>query len=128
MTKDIINRPDYSRAIENHPAFNLARLAAMLMERAITDDQGLNVYQVALDAGKLFGLGKQLEALSLADCNVGLTPRQEKRREKIAAQAAEIASWYGLKAECYGDPRGYVLRLTGEGVRANGWGEGFGVA
>jgi hypothetical protein len=121
-------RADYLREVEKRPEFNAIHLAAELSRIALSRPEPANPYQVALDATKLFGLGKQLAALSVASCNYGLTDRQEKRREKLAERAQEIASWYGLKADCYGDPRGYVLRLSGPGIKANGFGDGFGVA
>lgn len=121
-------RSRYSREVEGRPEFNAVHLAALLSRIALAIDPQPNPYIVALDAGKLFGLAKQLSALSIAYCNHGLTPRQETRRENLAAKVKEIASWYGLTAETYGDPRGYVVRLTGPGIVKNGMGDGFGVA
>lgn len=117
-------RARYRDAIEKRPEFNAVHLAAVLMEAAPKE----RPYIVALDAGKLFGLAKQIAALALVDCNYGMTTRQERRREKLAAMVTEVASWYGLKAHCSGDPRGYVVRLSGPTIKPNGMGDGFGVA
>lgn len=117
-------RARYRDAIEKRPGFNALHLAALLAQAAPKEKP----YICALDAGKIFGLAKQLAALSVASCNYGLSSRQEKRQERLAREVVEIAGWYGLKATTGGDPRGYVVRLTGKNVTANGWGDGFGVA
>jgi hypothetical protein len=101
---------------------------AFLMERNAKRKLGFTLFQVALDAEILMRLGKRLAAYSLADCNTGLNDRQEVQRQKVVVQAKEVAGWYDLEAHCYGDPRGYVLRLDGPDVQKNGWGDGFGVA
>ena len=107
---------------------NSFHLAAFMMERAIKLNLGLNSYRVSQDAEEMMRLGKRLANYSLNDCNAGLNDRQEASRDKIAEKAKELAKTYNLTAHCYGDPRGYVLRLDGEGVERNGWGDGFGVA
>jgi len=45
-------------------------------------------------------------------CNYGLTPRQEKRYDKLIEQAKELAEKLGLKAYIQGDPRGGALYLV----------------
>jgi hypothetical protein len=48
---------------------------------------------------------------------------------RVAGDAADLfRAAKSLAAHCYGDPRGYVVRLKGDGVVQNGWGDGFGVA
>lgn len=50
--------------------------------------------------------------------------------DKLEAQAQKIASKYGLQARTAGDPRGFVLYVTGKGIRGNTWGgdeHGFGI-
>lgn len=50
--------------------------------------------------------------------------------DKLEAKAQKIAEKYGLTARTAGDPRGYVLYLTGPGLRGNTWGgdeHGFGI-
>lgn len=85
-------------------------------------------YRIALDASELYKLASSLSALAVAHCNYGLSPRQETREENMCKRVALIASWYGLTAQCSGDPRGYVVRLDGPGIVRNGMGDGFGVA
>lgn len=85
-------------------------------------------YVAAIDAALLQRIGRALAALAVKDCNAGVTPRDEKRRERLATEAATIASWYGLSVTCHGDPRGYAMRLHGPDLTRTGWGEGFGVA
>lgn len=117
-------RGTYSREIEQRPEQNLAQLACALGR--IRPD--LNPYVVALDAGKLFGLAKQMAALSVAACNYELSARQETRRKNLEHRAQRIASFYSLCGTYHGDPRGYTVRLHGAGLPQNGIGEGFGVA
>ena len=88
----------------------------------------LGPYWVAADALGLHKMGKEIARFAVTQCNRGLNDKQEARREALAARCREVASWYGAKAETGGDPRGYVLRLHGEGIPRTGWGEGFGVA
>jgi len=45
-------------------------------------------------------------------CNCGLTPRQEKRYDKLVEQAKELAEKLELKAYIQGDPRGGALYLV----------------
>lgn len=84
-------------------------------------------YVAAIDAAILTSHARMLTALSVADCNHGLTARQEKRRERLRERVETVAGWYGLKATCHGDPRGFVVRLHGCNIPQNGWGEGFGL-
>lgn len=85
-------------------------------------------FRAAIDAELLSRIGRQLNALACGECNNGSTDRSERRRERLGQKARLIASWYGLTAEYYGDPRGYVLRLIGPGLASNSMGDGFGVA
>lgn len=105
-----------SRASELH-------LAVMLYAR-----RPVREYLAAIDAAVLQKIGRALSVLAVKECNMGLSEADEKRREKLATQAATVAAWYGLTVAAHGDPRGYVLRLHGEGVERNGMGDGFGVA
>jgi len=108
---------------EKSPDFNRTQLCGLMMATG-----KFNLYQAALDATQLYKLAKSLAALSVANCNYGLSKRQETRGENIAKDVEMIASWYGWKATTGGDPRGYVVRLHGPGIPQNGWGDGFGVA
>lgn len=111
--------------LEKRPEFNAIQLAAILARKA----PDASPYVVALDAAKLYGLSRQIAALAVVDCNSGMTVRQERRREKMMELVATIAGWYDLSSMCSGDPRGYVVRVFGEGVPGNsGWGEGYGIA
>lgn len=83
---------------------------------------------LALDARELARLGDALSGLAVQYCNHGLTDRQETRRNTLERQATEIASFYGLKVNAGGDPRGYVLKLFGKGLPDNSMGGGFGIA
>lgn len=82
---------------------------------------------IALDAGRMLAIGRMLQSLGVARCNYGLTPRQEKRDENLEKEAQRIAAFYGLKARAGGDPRGYVLNLSGEGLPRSGWDDSFGI-
>lgn len=100
------------------------QLAAMLMQRKPA--QSINV--VSIDAATLVAIAKRIESLAVKSCNIGLTERDEKRWENLKAEAVAIAAGYGLTVSAHGDPRGFVVRLHGDGIWQNGWGAGFGVA
>lgn len=100
------------------------QLAAMLMQREPA--QSVNV--VSIDAATLTEIGKRIAALALKSCNVGLTERDETRWENLKAEAVAIAAAYRLTVTTNGDVRGYVMRLHGDDIYRNGWGDGFGVA
>ena|ERR1051326_3871695 len=117
-------RLKYRDECERRPERNALHLACILGRYR----PELQPHLVALDAAKLWGMGRQIAALAVAQCNYGLTDRQEKRREKLSELCKTIAGWYGLTAETFGDPRGYVVRLHGRNIPKNGWGDGFGVA
>lgn len=102
------------------------QLAAMLMTRAEGGAHNINL--VAIDAGTLLRIGRAIAGLALKQCNYGLTDRDEKRWENLKRDASAIASTYNLTITAHGDPRGFVLRLHGDDIYRNGWGDGFGVA
>jgi hypothetical protein len=85
-------------------------------------------YFAAVDAALLTKIGRRLSAIAIADCNYGNTPRREREYEKLTERAKTIAAWYGLTAESGGDPRGYVLRIVGDGIPRNSMGDGYGIA
>jgi len=69
---------------------------------------------------RLRAIAEQLHRLDEYDCNYGLTLKQEKRREKLEAEAEEIAkSVFGLHAYHQGDPRGASLYLVKSKKEAN---------
>ncbi len=88
----------------------------------------LNQYHLtARDAARLLSLANSLRGLAVAHCNHGLTPRQETRESNMREEVRTIAGWYGLTADCNGDPRGAVVRLQGEGLPSNSLGGGWGL-
>lgn len=52
-----------------------------------------------------------LQRLAVYDCNVGLTPKQQRKWERTVQRVQQIASEHGLATEVQGDPRGAVLRV-----------------
>jgi len=65
-------------------------------------------------------IAKQLHKLDEYNCNYGLTTRQEKRRERLEAEAEEIAKRvFRLHAYHQGDPRGASLYLVKSKKEAN---------
>jgi hypothetical protein len=85
-------------------------------------------YFAAIDAALLTKIGRRLSAIAVANCNYGETPRRETEYDRLTERARTIAAWYGLTAESGGDPRGYVLRIFGEGLPRNSMGDGYGIA
>lgn len=86
------------------------------------------IHFAAVDAALLAKIGRRLSAIAVADCNYGNTPRREREYERLTQNAKMIAAWYGLTAESGGDPRGFVLRLFGDGIPRNSLGDGYGIA
>lgn len=109
---------------EKSKGFNAVHLAAV-MQREKPNERA---FIAARDAAHIYELAKSVSALAVASCNYGLSARQETRRENIAKEINEIAARWGFTAYCFGDPRGYTVRLEGPGIEKNGWGDGFGVA
>jgi hypothetical protein len=56
-------------------------------------------------------IGKSLHSLDTADCNYGLTPRQEKRRKHLEIKATQLGAKLGLYIYHQRDPRGATLYL-----------------
>jgi len=61
--------------------------------------------------GELRKIANGLHKLDENACNYGLTPRQEKREERLEKKGAEIAKELGLKFYHQGDPRGASVYL-----------------
>lgn len=101
------------------------QLAAMLMQRA---PGGTTINVAAIDAATISTIAHQIAGLALKSCNYGLTDRDEKRWERLKGELAAVAAGYGLTVTTNGDVRGYVVRLHGDDIYRNGWGDGFGVA
>lgn len=105
---------------ENRVAF----IAALLMDRK--PDLLPNV--AARTASAMASIASALHTLAEHDCNVGLTSRQENRRENLQSDLLTLARYCELDAKFSGDPRGAAARLTdpnddsaGDGF-AGGWG------
>jgi hypothetical protein len=61
---------------------------------------------------QLVKIAKQLHHQDENSCNYGLTPRQEKRVERLEKEADKIAKSMGLYAYHQSHPRGGSLYLT----------------
>jgi hypothetical protein len=107
-----------------------AYLGALLATRwSIAEGRGVNmsVYLVARHATTLRRYSRSLQSLAIADCNVGLTDRQETRRDNLQRSVAELAALYDLRAETSGDPRGAVVKLfdPADETKGDGFGGGW---
>lgn len=103
-----------------------AYLGALFMARSSMQTDRTTVFRISRDVAELRRAARSLDALAVADCNVGLTDRQEARRERLAEQVAEIASRYSLRAHTSGDPRGAVVRLfSADETEGDGFGGGW---
>lgn len=77
------------------------------------------------DIERLFCISRTLHRLDEAQCSYGLTNRQERRAEKLEAEAMRIADKAKALAYHQGDPRGcslYIIwpaDLRGFTVQAN---------
>lgn len=66
------------------------------------------------DAVRLMTIAASLHRLDEAECNYGLTNKQEWREGRLENEATKIAAKYGLKLYRQGDPRGWPLYLYSE--------------
>lgn len=77
---------------------------------------GADEFMVIIDtARRLQSLARSLHRLAEHECDYGLTPRQEKRQERLEAEAGECAGFLGLKAYIQRDPRGPAIYVYREG-------------
>jgi hypothetical protein len=77
---------------------------------------------------RLCEINNALDALNEAGCNYGLTPRQEKRNEKLDAEAIARCRVLGLgfDAKLTGDPRGVPIKVILPSGRSNSFvGDGW---
>ena len=72
---------------------------------------GFNPAHVANDAQAFRRMARALERLAVAECNRGLTEREEKQRANLYLKVRGYARNYGASAKVGGDPRGFALRL-----------------
>lgn len=103
---------------------NLCQLTAHMAERR----GSITPTYAALTAIEIHGHARALSKLAEAECNTGLTKRQQAREEVLQKRIAVLLKTYGLRATFSGDPRGYVVKIVG--LPGNTWGgdsEGFGV-
>lgn len=98
-----------------------------LFAKASNDDR--SPYVISCDVAELRKAARSLEALAIADCNYGMTSRQQSRRDKLRMFVVELATDYGFRAECHGDPRGLVVKLfdPADDSAGDGFGGGWGV-
>lgn len=78
---------------------------------------------------RVWSLSRSYARLQEAECNYGLTPRQESRQKNIEQEISGICEELGFRVRFDGDPRGYTVRIffpTGEynswGGEEDGWG------
>lgn len=74
---------------------NLVELACLLGTKAL----------------KMQAIARSLHRLQEASCNVSLTPGQEKRLDRLVAEAEALAKQAGLILYYQSDPRGWPLYL-----------------
>lgn len=105
---------------------DLLTLAAMIARRVPDSAGGKGVGSGAIgqDCAALGEIADKLHRLAEAECNYGLTPRQEKRRERLQENARDIAKGWGVPIEFQGDPRGRPISLD-LGGPSNSWGGGW---
>jgi hypothetical protein len=113
---------------ENRTAF----LAALIMERCKPCPSGLTVkepspFMAQAFAVELVRLAGAIHRLCEADCNCGLTERQESRLDKLKARFSDIATALGFNARTGGDPRGACAYLEDPAnpQAGDGWGGGW---
>lgn len=70
------------------------------------------LYHIIYSYKELKKIANSLSNLDTQDCNVGLTPVQEKRETKLITKAETLAQNIGLHAYHQSDPRGCSLYLV----------------
>lgn len=88
--------------------------------------------EVARDVVSLLWGSRALTRLAEAECNRGLSGREETREKALRARIAALVSegYDGLTPRFGGDPRGYVVKLVCRDGEYNTYGgaeEGWGV-
>ena len=73
------------------------------------------------DYEELKKLARSLHRLYVNNCNYGLTPRQEKRQERLEKEVKEIAKKWGLYVDICSDPRGMPLCLHTDKDKLKYW-------
>lgn len=138
---------DKLRSLVNYesPTNRTAELAALFTARSLEVDEvdelafeqmanptagtsfSLAPAYAARIAEKLVSIGEVLNTLAVIDCNTGLSPAQERNRERNAEMAIEIGTALGFNVETTGDPRGHVLKLfdPNDERLGDGWGGGW---
>lgn len=103
---------------------DLLTLAAIIARLVPDHPSGIGSGAIGRDCAELAGIAAALHRLAEHECNYGLTPRQEKRRERLEAKAREIAKGWRVSIEFQGDPRGRPISLD-LGGPSNSWGRGW---
>jgi len=78
-------------------------------------------------ATRLVKLARELGRLNLQACNVGLTPRQDKRKTAIDTELSALSLELNLPLDTSGDPRGAAVRVLFPENFSNTWGGGWAV-
>lgn len=81
-------------------------------------------------AQELMNLARAFHRLDEAACNYGLTPRQEKRVERMEERLTVISQQLGIAIDHNGDPRGFSVYLHLPSGTSNSFGGrevGYGV-
>ena len=60
---------------------------------------------------RLHGIAKSVHRLGELSCNFGLTDRQDKREDRLVAEARKLAESIGAQLYYQGDPRGWEFSL-----------------
>lgn len=93
----------------------------------------LNAYGVGARVADLVKAAASLHTLAEADCNRGLTPRQEARERSLQKRCTALVTGMVPRAKVRfgGDPRGFVVVVDfpprGGTAPANGFGPGWGI-
>lgn len=73
---------------------------------------------------ELMKLARSYQRLQEADCNYGLSPRQQTRERNIEKRIRAIVERLGLSGVKFsGDPRGYTVKIVLPSGKTNNWGQ-----
>lgn len=111
---------------------SVAELTAVLFETRLPNlrrhkKAEVHPRTIAQHAAELERIGRALLSLAVAQCNREWTDRDQRRRDRLKADAQAIAAQYAAKVSIGGDPRGgsaltlYLPTNRSNGFGADGW-------
>lgn len=79
-------------------------------------------------ANRMMQLARTAQRYNLLRCNVGLTPAQDRRSQRVDEKFLRLCQEWGWEGKIGSDPRGFALKIVFPDGSSNNWpGDGWGV-